>query len=187
MALRINEVVRRLSPFVDEGVEVLDLGAGTGKVARLLRERCGIRLTLADIVPNNRTDLPFVQIDDPYCVPLPDRSFDTVLLLFVLHHVPDTGGQRKLLEECRRLARRRVLIMEDTPATKLERLINTGWDWVLNFYLGVPTPFTFRTTGEWIEEFRSCGFETLRHERYRPIWPTLKTYHHTFFVLGNRD
>jgi hypothetical protein len=123
-------------------------------------------------------------MEDPYRVPVADQSFDVVMLLFVLHHVADREGQRRLFGECSRIARRAILVMEDTPEGRLERAVNTAWDYVLNFYLGVATPFTFRTTQEWKAEFERDGFVASSVERYRPVWPTLKTYHHTLFVLS---
>ena len=48
---------------------------------------------------------------------------------------------------------------------------------------GVPTPFTFRSVGEWIDVFAEHDLELEHVESYRPKWPTLMTYHHSVFVL----
>jgi ubiquinone/menaquinone biosynthesis C-methylase UbiE len=183
---RVDEVTRHVVPFVGEGEQILDLGCGTGKISRELRDASGVKPTLADVVAYNRTDLPYILLDDPYRVPVPDGSFDVVLLLFVLHHVGDAEGQRRVFDEGCRIARRAVLVMEDTPEGRFERAVNTVWDFVLNAYLGVATPFTFRTTAQWLREFERNGMVASHVERYRPMWPTLKTYHHTFFVLEKR-
>jgi hypothetical protein len=118
-------------------------------------------------------------------VPADARSFDVVMLLFALHHNP-YEAQGKVLAEATRLARRRVIVLEDTPANRVDLAFNVAWDKILNLRHGVPTPFTFRSVGEWMEMFDELELEARRVETYRPKWPTLMTYHHTLFVL-DRD
>ena len=36
----------------------------------------------------------------------------------------------------------RVIIAEDTPGSRVDRALNSAWDWLLNIRHGVPTPFT---------------------------------------------
>ncbi len=185
MFLRENEEGRRIAPHLEPGETVLDLGAGTGRMSRWLARRVGVRPTLCDVVPyaNRVETLPFIHQTDPFRVPVEERSFDAVLMMFVLHHVERFEDQGRLVREALRIARRRVVIAEDTPATPLERALNVAWDRVLNWRHGVPTPFTFRTVGGWAELFRAVGADLAHVETYRPMWPTLKTYPHTLFVL----
>ena len=185
MFLRENEVGRRLGPWLERGQTVLDLGAGTGFISRWLHNRVGVRPTLADVVSygNRERSLPFLRLDDPFRVPVPDASFDVVMLLFVLHHVDDKEGQDRLVEEAKRVARTRIVVMEDTPRTAIDRAFNTAWDWVLNLRHGVPTPFMFRPTDEWVRVFKEKDLSIVDVETYRPRWPTLLTYPQTLFVL----
>src|SRR5919198_5578381 len=124
MFLRENEVGRRVGPWLEPGQTLLDLGAGTGFISRWLRNRVGVRPTLADVVSygNRERSLPFLQLEDPFRVPVPDASFDVVMLLFVLHHVDGYEGQDRLVEEARRVARSRIIVLEDTPRTTIDRL-----------------------------------------------------------------
>lgn len=182
--LRENEVGGRVAPHLRPGETVLDLGAGTGRVSAWLARRVGVRPVLADLVEyrNRRRDLPFLHMDDPLRVPAPDRAFDVVLLLFALHHNPYEAQPRVLAEACR-LARRRLVVLEDTPTGRLDRAFNVFWDRVLNLRHGVPTPFAFRTVPEWLAVFGELGLRAVHVETYRAKWPTLMTYHHTLFVL----
>jgi SAM-dependent methyltransferase len=182
--LRDNEVGRRVAPHLRRGDRVLDYGAGTGLISGWLARRVGVEPTLADLVEyrNRRRDLPFLRMRDPFEVPAPDRSFDAVLLLFALHHNP-YEAQTKVLGEAGRLAGRRLIVMEDTPLNRVDRAFNAAWDRVLNLRHGVPCPFAFRGVREWTEVFLEHGWEVLHTETYRPLWPTLGTYHHTLFVL----
>jgi Methyltransferase domain len=131
---------------------------------------------------NRRREFPFLRMQDPFHVPADDRSFDSVLLLFVLHH-NELEAQGKVLSEAVRLARRRIVVLEDTPRGGIERAFNVFWDRVLNVRHGVPTPFAFRSGDDWMGVFMEHGLSAVHVESYRPIWPTAGTYHHTLFVL----
>jgi ubiquinone/menaquinone biosynthesis C-methylase UbiE len=185
MFLRENEEGRRIAPHLAMGQTMLDLGAGTGFMARWLRDRAGVTPTLCDLVDYGNRDpsLPFIHQEDPAHVPVDDEAFDVVLLMFVLHHIDRLEEQEALLDEAVRVARRRVVIAEDTPTSRVDRAFNVAWDWLLNLRHGVPTPFTFRAAEEWLELFRDRDLSIAYTETYRPIWPTLGTYHHSVFVL----
>ena len=185
MFLRENEIGGRLAPHLEEGTTVLDVGSGTGRIMRWLADRVGVRPTLADVIEfdNRVLDFPYVRLDDPLALPFPDRSFDTVLLLFVLHHLERWEDQETIVREAARVTGRRLLIIEDTPTSRLDRAMNVAWDWVLNLRHGVPTPFTFRSVEGWTDVFERSGLRVEHAETYRARWPTLMTYHHTLFVL----
>ncbi len=188
MFLRENEVGVRVARHLRAGERILDFGAGTGRLAGWLARHAGVEPTLADLVPysNRRRDLPFLVMDDPFHVPAPDGAFDVVLLLFVLHHDP-YEAHGKVLAEAVRLARRRLIVIEDTPMSRADLVCNTFWDRVLNLRHGVPTPCAFRTVAEWMPVFLEHGLEATHVESYRPRWPTLMTYHHTLFVLDREQ
>jgi ubiquinone/menaquinone biosynthesis C-methylase UbiE len=183
--LRENEIGRKLAPYLAPAAEVLDLGSGTGLISRWLASRVGIRPTLADVAEfdNRVLDYPYLRMTDPVSVPVGDQSFDVVMMLFVLHHVERWEDQERLVAEAGRIARRRVLILEDTPTSRLDRVMNVAWDWVLNLRHGVPRPFTFRTVEGWSVVFRRAGLRVRAADTYRAMWPTLMSYHHTLFVL----
>lgn len=185
MFLRENEEGSRVAPHLVPGQTMLDLGAGTGFMARWLRRKTGVRPTLADVVSyaNRDRSMPFIQQADPFRVPVADGSYDVVLLMFVFHHIEPFEDQERLLNEAVRIAKRRVIVVEDTPTSTIDRVFNVAWDWVLNVRHGVPTPFTFRSVDDWMRLFKERDLSIAHTETYRPLWPTLGTYHHTLFVL----
>ncbi len=185
MFLRENEEGNRIAPHLRTGQTMLDLGAGTGFMSRWLRDKAGVRPTLCDLVDygNREATLPFVLQSDPTRVPFEDASFDVVLLMFVFHHMERREEQEHLLDEALRIAGERVIIAEDTPNSRLDRALNTAWDWLLNIRHGVPTPFTFRDVEQWTTLFKERNVSIAHVETYRPMWPTLGTYPHSVFVL----
>lgn len=183
MFLRENEIIRKLAPWVRGGQTLLDLGSGTGLIARRLAHVAGVRPTLCDIVDYCKVEFPYIKLEDPLRVPVPDRSFDVVTMCFVLHHIPAWDDQLVVAAEAMRVARERVLVIEDTPFSRVDLLFNKAWDKALNWRHGVPVPFTFRRVEQWREVFSRDGFRVQATETYRPRWPTLGMYHHTLFVL----
>ena len=185
MFLRENEEGQRIVPYLERGQTMLDLGAGTGFMARWLREKTGVEPTCADLVEYHNRDrsMPFIKQDDPFRVPVDDGAFDVVLMMFVYHHMEPYEAQLTLLDEAIRVTRHRLIIVEDTPRTKVDRVANTFWDWALNWRHGVPTPFTFRSADEWSLVFKRRDLSLTAVDTYRPLWPTLKTYPHTLFAL----
>jgi ubiquinone/menaquinone biosynthesis C-methylase UbiE len=185
MFLRENEVGTKVAPHLARGQSMLDLGAGTGYISRWLRDRTGVDPTLTDVVSyhNREKSMPFVTLEDPFSVPVDDGSFDVVMLLFVFHHIDSPDDQVRLLDEAVRIAKQRIVVLEDTPETGVDLAFNKAWDWVLNRRHRVPCPFTFRRAHEWLELFKGRDLSIAHVETYRPAWPTLKTYRHTLFVL----
>jgi SAM-dependent methyltransferase len=183
--LRDNEIGGKVAPHLRSGDRVLDYGAGTGLISRWLARRIEVVPTLADVVEydNRVQNFPFIRMTDPLRVPADDEAFDVTLMLFVLHHMDRWKDQERLVVEAARVTRRLLLVIEDTPISKMDRWFNVAWDWALNLRHGVPTPFTFRSPHEWRSVFLRSGLHVREEQTYRARWPTLLTYHHTLFVL----
>ena len=115
-------------------------------------------------------------------MPVGDGSFDHVMMLFVLHHVPRPHDQEHLIAEAARIARRSILIVEDTPGSPFGRLSAKVLDWTFNRPFGVPTPFGFRTRADWCRTLEDLGLRVRFVDTYRVLWPTLKTFPNTLFV-----
>jgi SAM-dependent methyltransferase len=185
LGLRDDELGGRIAPWLRRDETVLDLGGGSGSVSGWLGDRVGIVPTLAELkdYPNRRHDMVFIRLPDPLAVPVQDDSFDAVMVVFVLHHLAEAADQEKLIDEAVRISRRRIVIMEDTPGNQLDLALTKGWDWFLNRWMNVPTPFTFRSPASWASSFERRGLSIVRREGYRGTWPIMKMVPQTLFVL----
>jgi len=168
------------------GETLLDVGGGTGLFARWLSDHAGVEVTVSDTADygeHRDRSLPFLPQAEVRRIPAPDKSFDVVLLMFVLHHLDTADLQEHLVREAARVARKRVIVVEDTPASSWDWGMNTMMDWLLNVRFGIPTPFTFRSTRNWCETFSKNRIGLAAKETFRSVWPTFGLYRQSLFVL----
>ena len=106
-------------------------------------------------------------MSSPTEIPCTDQAYHVVMMVFTLHHMESSKEQETLLTEALRVARRRLVILEDTAVGPVEWLTNRAFDYCLNVRNGVPCPFTFRSTEAWITTLERLGF-CVRHSQKFP-------------------
>jgi ubiquinone/menaquinone biosynthesis C-methylase UbiE len=166
--------VSLVEPALGPGWSLLDVGTGAGYVSAALAAR-GRRVHGVDIVDARRVQGTGFDLWDGATLPFPDGTFDAVLFGFVLHHIPDA---RKLdvLTEARRVARRRILVLEDTPATPLDWLAAELHGRRHRRAIGSRADFGFKTRRGWEGWFADMGLRVaassaiprLARDWYRP-------------------
>jgi ubiquinone/menaquinone biosynthesis C-methylase UbiE len=174
--------VSLLTPHLAPDATVLDVGCGEGYVLDELRARGFANVEGVDIVDIRRNKgYPF-RLYDGASLPFPDRSFDLVVLSFVLHHVPN---ERKLalLEEALRVSRAKVVVVEDTPSTAFDRLMNRRHGESYRRKIHSTAAFGFLTAGEWRWLFRGMGIEPEMHPLSRFCRSIIQPFARTAFVL----
>jgi ubiquinone/menaquinone biosynthesis C-methylase UbiE len=157
-----------LTPWVPRRSTLLDIGAGSGLLAQALVDELHVRATLADVVNNSRTTLPFVLCDGGR-LPFRDHAFEVALLAFVLHHAPDP---MRVLWEGRRVSRR-LIVFEDTFRSTVERVFAAWTDWVLNRGHGISPAWGRLPPQGWLDLIGGVG-QPVHVEEMRPKW--LGTY-----------
>ncbi|MFQ5648039.1 MAG: class I SAM-dependent methyltransferase [Candidatus Aenigmatarchaeota archaeon] len=88
LTYRAEIIFNQIKDFV-EGSRVADVGCGDGRIGELVSRKLGKSVELSDTYEHDHvksTDLAFKLIPESSKLPYPDDSFDTALLLVVLHH-----------------------------------------------------------------------------------------------------
>ena len=156
-----------IAKHIPDGSQVLDIGAGTGWVGHRLQERKACTVQLVDVVDRNETVLP-LRLYNGKRLPYATNSFDTAVLVFVLHH---TLNHAELLAEAARVARQRIIIVEDTPKNRLERAAQWACDTVMNLEHGFATPHSYKNITDWHSLFATIRLPVVRTEVVPPFLP----------------
>ncbi len=165
MRRHVEWVYATTGPHLRPG-RLLDVGAWDCRVSALLRDRGECEVTAVDVVDRNRTDVPLVVYDGTR-MPLGDGEFDTVTILYVLHHAADDLA---ILCEARRVCAPggRVIVAEDRADTRSQRALAIGFHLWLLSVTGMGWKGAFRTTTAWRERFAAAG---LAVESVHPLGP----------------
>lgn len=157
---------------------MLDVGCGNGFIAHHLSALPGTSVVGIDLAAGTQSPIDYRRYGGAE-FPVPDHSFDTVLLCYVLHHAQDVS---LVLSEVRRALRQggHAIIYEDIPQTWVDRTVC----WLHNRRWQRRTgPCTFRSAAEWRTLFESFGFQIVT-ERPLSRWRNLShLVSRRFFVL----
>jgi ubiquinone/menaquinone biosynthesis C-methylase UbiE len=133
---------------------VLDVGAGDGWLARqIAQQRPDIHIEGIDILVRRDAYIP-VSAFDGETIPHPDRSFDAVLFVDVLHHTLKPAG---LVREALRVSNRQVVIKDHTCESSLDALTLKLMDRVANQRYSVALPFNYMSRAQWLVLFEQVG------------------------------
>lgn len=117
----------RIEPLVYEipfGSRVLDIGANSGEVMKLLKDKRGCSVYGIDLsevaVAKAREKGLDVQVADAENVPFQDNHFDVVLMLETLNHV---HNPLKALQEAKRVLKPSGILLGSVPHKNLEKYI----------------------------------------------------------------
>jgi len=177
---RAVRIARRLRKYLEPGESILDFGCGSLMVAAEIEKRVPVRIVGLETMDYRKSPIPLVLFSGGQA-PFKDRSFDCVLIGFVLHHCIDGGIE--VLREARRVAKKKILLLEDRYDNACERVVTRLVDKTLNWMENpdTPTPYRFRSSEEWKALFRQLQLGLVRTETMRTT-PVLET-RQLLFVL----
>jgi ubiquinone/menaquinone biosynthesis C-methylase UbiE len=178
-AYRAQRIEQALHKHLEGAETLLDCGSGSMRVAKLIEKRLGLKAYGTDVIHLKAGHARFCLCAGE-CLPFADDSFDAVTLMFVLHHTADAAVA---IQECARVARKRVLILEDVYTHPLEKEWLKFLDVLGNFTisLDMPFPFTFKTVAEWERIFTGLGLRLAASEKIVPS--PLRPSRHRLFLL----
>jgi len=166
----------------------LDAGCGKGYIGGEIKSRMsGIEMFGIDLEdrPTNRIKKivsSTFSTADACKLPFLSKSFDGVMVFFVMHHMP-TETQKILLEEVVRVTKEggHIFVAEDTvsqdDANQLEITMRADRRSNPDFYL--EKPHNFRSKDEWVVIFKDLGLTSERTVDYQS-----GKVPHTFFMLS---
>ncbi|ADQ15713.1 class I SAM-dependent methyltransferase [Halanaerobium hydrogeniformans] len=146
---------KRINNFLNKDEKILDLGAGKCALSFILKKE-GYNVTSVDVENLSLTDQIEPIIYDGENLPFADNSFDTVLLLTVLHHIPEP---EIVLKEALRVADK-VIIIEDVYTNPVQKYLTYFTDSLFNFEF-IGHPHSNKTDKEWKETFKKLNLSLL--------------------------
>ena len=177
---RAGELVAFFENFIQKGERVLDIGGGGGWVAQALKARTGADVTILDTRNFNQTGVNCV-IYDGDAMPFEDDSFYSAIIVFTLHHCQNPI---KVLAEAKRVARGKIIIIEDITTSLLNKILLSFWDIISGLISVIAPPgedfyFKFYRDGEWQKIFQGLGLKIIFQKQFQ----SNKTIRHKLFVL----
>ncbi len=177
--LRWRFLKKRLSPYLADVQNVLDLGASDGRLAHKLKAKNShLTFTGVDTHVQKVTYIPIKKYDGKK-LPFPDKSFDCVMIIDVLHH--DKNPER-LLREAKRVSKKYILIKDHYFINRLDHAWLSFADNFGNNSYGIHNQFNYFTLTQWQAVFKTLRLSLVRSERFRyiPIDPC----RHIIFLLS---
>ena len=151
---RLRNLVAHLAEDIEAGSTLLDVGCGDGRLAAMLCERNFLsHVQGVDVFVRSEVAVPIMEFDGTK-LPCPDKSWDYVIAVDVLHHA---DNQKALLREMLRVARRAVLIKDHLCESGFDHWLLRKMDGVGNDRHGVPVPAKYLSRRQWEELFQQEG------------------------------
>src|SRR6266436_1951418 len=151
-----------LADLLPPNARVLDVGCGDGLLARLIMDRrSDIQISGIDVLVRSGTKIS-VSAFDGSTIPFPDKSFDVVMFIDVLHHTPDP---MVLLREAARVSSKAILIKDHPMNGLFARPRLRVMDWVSNARHGVTLPYNYWPQERWDEAFAALNIRVSAWKR----------------------
>lgn len=157
---RSKTVVSRVSPYLEKSKKVIDIGSGTGDVALLL-SNAGKDITPVDVADFHGIRVLETTIYDGKRLPFPNNSFDSALLLMVLHHTPNPD---LVFTEAARVAKE-IVVIETSYTNGINKFLTVLTDAIGNLRFNAYWS-SYKTDDEWRQFFNKKGFKIVESQKY---------------------
>ena len=170
IASRAKKMIDQFDEFLEEGESFLSVGDADGAVSLEIQRRCGLTGRGLDVdigMPRNE-EIP-IDYYDGITMPYEDDAFDVVFVLFTLHHCNDLDA---VLKEIVRVAKKKIVIMEDVYETAFGRRVVCFMDKLENRLVSseITLPFNFKKVLEWEETFKDLDLKITKSKGFKMGW-----------------
>jgi SAM-dependent methyltransferase len=142
---RVEKLASAIAPLLSRG-KLLDVGCGDGSLSvRLAELVSGLDVLGADIVSRPTTGIDVVQYDGRQ-LPFAEGSFDTVLLVDVLHHA---DAPEALIAECARVSRGSIIIKDHVRNSAFDQAVLSFMDFAGNAPYGIARTYRYLSPAQW--------------------------------------
>lgn len=156
---RIEVLTRTLADFIPANARVLDIGCGSGTLARrIMALRPDVTIEGIDVLVRPGTEIPVTEFDGDN-IPWEDGHFDIALFVDVLHH---TEAPARLLAEAKRVSKSGIVIKDHFREGMLADATLRFMDWVGNAQHGVVLPYNYLSDPEWRGLWSRLGLKVER-------------------------
>jgi SAM-dependent methyltransferase len=170
-----QRVVASLARHLGQVGSLLDVGCGDGSNTRALAERAGAtRVVGVDVLVRPHASIEVLPYDGVH-LPFPDKAFEAVTLIDVLHHC---GDPRAVLREATRVASKVVAVKDHFAFGPVTRKMLYWMDIAGNAKDAIPSPGTYFHPQQWIEMIAGAGGTVAALD-----WP-LKTHDLPWRIIG---
>lgn len=168
MDRRVRRLASLLAEKLPREIRVLDVGAGSGELARAVMQlRPDLTIEGIDVLVRPETRIP-VRSFDGKTINEPDNSWDLCLLIDVLHHCEDPEG---VIREASRVARTGVIIKDHVADSSIDHTTLRFMDWVGNRGHGVVLPYNYLSSQQWRDLFARLGLEPTIYDDRLMLYP----------------
>ncbi len=147
--------------FIKDGSRILDLGCGSAIIGNEFKDFFRADVVGADIVDRRVKPLLF-KVTDGKNLPFPEKSFDVVLISYVLHHARDP---LPLLKEAKKVCKNKIIIFEDLPEGFLSRLFCKLHGISYSKLFGNFNFLSFKSEKNWEKTFEEIGLNVIFKKR----------------------
>ena len=123
-----KEWFEKFSPYI-LNTKTLKLGNGLGHLSELIRPVTS-ELSILDIQTYPLTvNKDRVELYNGSIIPYPDKSFDTTIIVFTLHHIPHS---KQYFQEIMKVTKKRIIVLEETYDNIFQKIHLYYRDWIVN-------------------------------------------------------
>ncbi|MBI3577541.1 methyltransferase domain-containing protein [Candidatus Gottesmanbacteria bacterium] len=153
---RARVIGERILPYLKNSKTIIDVGCGTGHVTAFLLEKnkdvVAVDIRNQSLAPNTK-----VVIYDGKRLPYKDKTFDTSLLITVLHHTP---SPLVVFSEAARVSKGDMVIIETTYKSFIGKIFIVLFDSLVGRQMK-PYWGSYKTDAEWQHFFKQNGFKVV--------------------------